>query len=516
MYHVFIPDADALRRMLDRPKKLLGQRHCGYLIYLARSIDGPAVQFLERFSAAMDVETGEALAFLVLLDAAILRGQNDPGGRLHASGGWTFAPPGRPGWPTPRALGGGWTDPRLPVIDVAETTSGASAVGDAVARRFDPEAIPADAFYRANPEWSVKFAAHIGLDRAYLPCIVAMDDPGASDDDSCAVISLADADAAWAVLTQAISTYVAHPETQTFMLAAERVRSAERNVEIRGRTLREADITLHTLEKLEHADDLSLAVRRNVAGLGRAGHVIAGFPSAPPDVLGWAAALTQPDRHTIAAAAVRAGMDHRGAATLRMLLDSPQRASTARDIRRTLRRLRNTWLIDPTSGNPHLTRMITAELTAALGYLDRSPDGLSDLVEMADAADRAAFLTTVETRARHTEAELADCWSHVNRLVRPQIPGVVRDELIAVQQAASSEAERRVNEAIADRETAESALDATPMTPFVPHLARAIDTMPGAHDTPSRGRPSRAAIATGGAAFVADLVQILQGLGVLR
>jgi hypothetical protein len=516
MYHVFIPDADALRNILDRPRKLLGQRYCGYLIYLARSVDGPAVHFLEKFSAATDVETGEALAFLVLLDAAVLHGRNDRNGKLHERRREEWVPVQGRGWPTPQALGECRIDPRLPMIDVAETTSGAWAVGDAVARRFGSGSIPAEALYRANPEWSLKFAAHIGLDRTYLPCIVAMDDPGASDDDNCAVISLADADAAWTVLTQAISTYVAQPDTQTFMLAAERVRSAERNVAICDRALQKARIRLSTLERLEHADDLSAAVRRDVAGLGRAGQIITRLPSAPHDVLGWAAGLTQPDRHTVAAAALRARADHLGAATLRTLLDSPERASTARDIRRTLRRLRNTWLIDPTPDNPHLTKMIAAELTAALSYLDRSPDGLPGLVGTAEAVDRDAFLALVEARTTTTDAELADCWSHVDGFVRPQIPGVVRDELIGVQQATISVAERCVDEAVADRETAELALDATPMNPFVPHLAHAMDTMPGPRDTAKRARPSRTAIAVGGTAFVADLVQILQGLGILK
>jgi hypothetical protein len=160
--------------------------------------------------------------------------------------------------------------------------------------------------------------------------------------------------------------------------------------------------------------------------------------------------------------------------------------------------------------------MIAAELTAALSYLDRSPDGLPGLVGTAEAVDRDAFLALVEARTTTTDAELADCWSHVDGFVRPQIPGVVRDELIGVQQATISVAERCVDEAVADRETAELALDATPMNPFVPHLAHAMDTMPGPRDTAKRARPSRTAIAVGGTAFVADLVQILQGLGILK
>ncbi len=516
MYGVFIPDADTLRRVLDRPKQMLRHPHCAYLVYLARSVDGSAAQFLEEFGAAVDSETGEALAFIVLLDGAVLHGQNDPAGQLHEMRRYDWTSRQGHGWPPPRAFPKRWVNPRLPTLDIAETTSGSREVTSAVVERLGSRAIPTKAFYRANPEWSLKFAEHLGLNRAFLPCIVAMDDPGASDDDSCAVISLADAEAAWVALTDAISTYVAQPDTQLFVRAAERVRSAEDEVLARDRTLQNARSILNELERLEATDKLSSAVQRDLVGLGRAGRIVTELPRAPHDVLGWAAALTEPDRHTVAAAVLRAGADHPGAATIRQLLEKPVCASAARDIRRTLRRLRNTWLLDPATDNPHLMRMIAAELTAALGYLDRSPDALPCLIGMNEAAEREAFLALVETRVLFTDTELANCWSSLNGFVRARIAGVVRDEQIAVKQAEVSAAEQRFHEAVATRAAAESALSATRMSSFVPHLARAAGSMPGAPGVAEPDRPNRTAIAAGGTAFLADVVQILQGLGVLR
>ncbi|MFC0526615.1 hypothetical protein [Phytohabitans kaempferiae] len=137
-------------------------------------------------------------------------------------------------------------------------------------------------------------------------------------------------------------------------------------------------------------EDFGPLVAAASAGLGYLQHIVAvaaradgdhfeivtRLPSAPHDMLGWAAALAEPDRLILAAAALRAGADHPGSATLRRLLNAPKRASAARDLRRTLRRLRNTWLLAPVTDNPHITKMIAAELTAALGSLGRSPDNL--------------------------------------------------------------------------------------------------------------------------------------------
>jgi hypothetical protein len=46
----------------------------------------------------------------------------------------------------------------------------------------------------------------------------------------------------------------------------------------------------------------------------------------------------------------------------------------------------------------------------------------------------------------------------------------------------------------------------------VPHLTRATDIEPARR----RKRPAGVAVATGVTAFVADIVQILQGIGVIR
>jgi hypothetical protein len=474
---------------------MLGHSYCGYLIYLARSVDGPAVHFLETFGESIDVETGEALAFIVLLDTAVLHGQYDPSGQLHKTHPYLASSLRRYSWPGPPRDFNEYSYRRLPTIDVAETTSGGQLLTNAIAHRFG--SIPTEAFYRADPEWSLKFADHIGLHRAFLPCIVAMDDPGASDEDRCAVISLADGEAAWNALTDAISNYVAEPDTQRFITAAERVRSAERELRTCANARNQVANRLSALQRLEAADALDSAVRHGVAELRHATQILGSLPSAPDDVLGWAAGLEEPDRQTVASAAQRTGIDHAGAATLLRLLERPDHASATRNIRRTHRRLRNTWLLNPTPDNPHLTKMIAVELAAAQSYLNRSPDDLPRLIDMTEAADRKAFLSLVETRASFPETELADCWSYLDKFVRPQIPGVVRDEQIAITQEGLSAAEQRRDEAVAALDAAKSALKATPMTSFVPHVAHAADTMPADRDIAKRNRPSRTAIAAG-------------------
>jgi len=78
MFGVYASDVETLREVLDRPYRLLGAPFCGYLIYLARSVDKSALDFLDNFGAAIDHETGESLAFIVLLDDITLSYSPDP------------------------------------------------------------------------------------------------------------------------------------------------------------------------------------------------------------------------------------------------------------------------------------------------------------------------------------------------------------------------------------------------------------------------------------------------------
>ena len=99
MYGVYAPDAETLRTVLGRPNQLLGYPFCAYLVCLARSVDASALEFLERFGAAVDYETGESLAFIVLLDDATVLGTHDPSGNLHSE---RVAPEQHyRGWPRP-------------------------------------------------------------------------------------------------------------------------------------------------------------------------------------------------------------------------------------------------------------------------------------------------------------------------------------------------------------------------------------------------------------------------------
>jgi hypothetical protein len=450
MYVVFASDADALRALLDRPKRLLEHPFCGYLIYLARSVDRTGAEFLQYYSHAVDVETGEALAFLVLLDTAVTRGAR------------TSLYPGED------------RDP-VPTFDVAEAVEGTDALHRAVAHRFRGGSIPVEAFYRASPEWSLKFADHIGLHRSYLPCIVAMDDPRASSDDRCAVISLADPEAAWETLKGAIAQYVAQPQTQVFMLASERVRTAQRRL---------ADLRRARIPDL----------------CGPAQRLISRLPAKPDAVLDWVANLDADDRERVADAAGDSEV-------LSLLLTAPPSPASRRDLQRSLHKIRGTWLRSPTSDNPHIHAKLVTELTALLRRLDRPATDLDLLWEMTERANRQAFLVQAAA-APFTVDQLHDCWTHLHQHVGGELLRLAAETTATRQHAAR----RAFAEATAELARAEEALRAAPRTPFVPHLTRATDIEPARR----RKRPAGVAVATGVTAFVADIVQILQGIGAIR
>lgn len=68
MYGVYAPDADAIRDLLRERDLSFVQPHCAYLIVLAKVLDHSAIHFLARFSETLHLESGEAVAILVLFD----------------------------------------------------------------------------------------------------------------------------------------------------------------------------------------------------------------------------------------------------------------------------------------------------------------------------------------------------------------------------------------------------------------------------------------------------------------
>jgi hypothetical protein len=142
-----------------------------------------------------------------------------------------------------------------------------------------------------------------------------------------------------------------------------------------------------------------------------------------------------------------------------------------------------------------------------LRRLDRPAADLDRLWEMTERADRQAFLVQAAA-APFTVDQLHDCWTHLHQHVGGELLRLASETTATRQRAAR----RTFAEATAELARAEEALRAAPRTPFVPHLTRATDIEPARR----RKRPAGVTVATGVTAFVADIVQILQGIGVIR
>jgi len=294
VYGVYAPDAQTLRTVLDRPKRLLGYPFCAYLVCLARSVDAGALAFLEKFGAAVDHETGESLAFIVLLDDATVLGTYDPDGYLHK----TRVTPDRQyrGWPSSGPFSPRANSRDVPLLDLPETVEGELGLEQAVAKRIKAGSIPSNAYYRGSPEWSLKFADHVGLNRNYLPCILAFDDPLASEDENCIVVPLQDPAAAWESIRDAISSFVIQPDTQVFIRASERLRKVDRELEIAANRLSLVESELSKLKRAVSECGVVPDKRGIHPALTRARTIIGSLPSAPKGLLAWVSSLSDEDR----------------------------------------------------------------------------------------------------------------------------------------------------------------------------------------------------------------------------
>lgn len=522
MYGVYAPDAETLREVLDRPKRILGYPFCAYLVCLARSVDAEALTFLERFGAAVDHETGESLAFILLLDDATVLGTHDPDGYLQKradASGHEYR-----GWPSPSEPFSRQDNSRdLPSLDFPETVDGRLRLADAVARRIKPDSIPSDAYYRGSPEWSLKFADHVGLSRSYLPCILAFDDPAASDDEDCVVVPLQDPEAAWESIVGAISTFVIQPDTQAFIRASERLRKAEREREIANRRLRLAEGELSQLQKALNECGVVPDKKGIHPDLVRARSIIGSLPPAPKGLLSWASSLSDEDRSFLLEAVRLAQGTGQDVTTLLAMLNSPNKTQVAREYFQTVRRLRKHWLqMSNTEDSPHIRSMLRAQLANALRWLGRPAEDLDHVLSV-DAAHRQAFVEELEKRAPFQRSEVLSAWTVLTEAVRSQITRAVGGKRITQLQVKLAAAGQDASTASLRRDAAMAALCSTRMSPFLPHLAQSVQRVMPTHRTSghivsiSRARIARGAAATaGGTGFLASIVQILQGIGVLK
>ena len=367
MYGVYAPDAETLRKVLDRPNQLLGYPFCAYLIYLARSVDATALRFLEDFGAALDQETGEAIAFIVLLDEATLSGTYDPTGLVHSRGEQEQArvrglrSREHADWPKYGHFSvplSNYDD--VPLRNIPELTDGRHEFERAVSQRMKDGIIPEHAYYRSSPEWSLKFADHLGLNRDHLPCIVAFDDPGASDDESCIVVPLDDPQEAWNSIAHAISNFVMRPDTQSFIRASERVRKIDTELKDSSSRLNNLELQLSRLNRaIADGRDTAPAWLRSDWPLKAAASLTDEFPPQSTQLLTWISSLPDRYRSFLVDAAVKAQDNGDDVALLLNMLENPAELRTAREYLQTIRRLRSRWLqASGSEESPHIKNML--------------------------------------------------------------------------------------------------------------------------------------------------------------
>ena len=249
----------------------------------------------------------------------------------------------------------------LPLLDFPETVDGSLELEHAVAKRIKASSIPHQAYYRSSPQWSLKFADHVGLSRSYLPCILAFDDPAASDDEGCVVVPLQDPEMAWKSIVDAISSFVTHPDTQLFIRASERARKTDHELEIATKRLSSVDSRLSELQRAVSKHNAVPDKRKIHPALVPAQSLIGDIPPTPRGLLAWVSSLSDDNRSFLLDATSLARDDGGDVTPLLEMLSAPTETRVAHEYFQTVRRLRNHWLqVSNSEGNPHIRNMLRA------------------------------------------------------------------------------------------------------------------------------------------------------------
>ena len=532
MFGVYASDVETLREVLDRPYKLLGTPFCGHLIYLARSVDQSALDFLDKFGAAIDHETGESLAFIVLLDDATLTYSRHYSDKDKVAISRSSYDSHYYGWPDYRRdLRGrsGYGD--SPLFDVPELVDGQIMFENAIAWRIKGSTVPKAASYRSSPEWSLKFADHLGLNRNYLPCIVGFDDPESSGDDSCVIIPLQDPVAAWDCIVNAISNFVMRPETQAFIHASEQFRKVDKDLRSASYRITLIEDELARLPSSGNQRSMAAeADRRSSAEVAR----WEGLMPSRQKCLRWIDSLSNDRRSFLTEVVLIAQDDGEDVTPLLNMLASPAEIRTTRQYFLAVHQLRTLWLQGGRfQDNPHITVKIHEQLATALRWLER-PVGDIDRVLVMEATEREAFIDTLEANAPFQQSDVQLAWTILTQTLRPYIKKAVVDRKIKELQAETDMkikglqteiifARQRVSYLSDRRQSAMVELNSTKRSPFLPDLAQSVEQMMRFERTPARTVSSArtrivkgATITAESTGFIASIVQILQGIGVLR
>jgi len=196
--------------------------------------------------------------------------------------------------------------------------------------------------------------------------------------------------------------------------------------------------------------------------------------------------------------------------------------------------LRTLWLHEARfEGNPQIAAKIRDQLTAALLWLGRPADDI-DRVLLMEATEREAFIDSLEAHAPVQRSEEQLAWNVLTQTLGPYIKQSVVDRQIKDLQA---QTERRISRLQQESDMLDQSLPdlrgrhlkamtklkSTKRSPFLPDLACSVecmmrnDRMPVKSVSSARVRIAKGATMTAeGTGFIASIIQILQGIGVLK
>lgn len=189
MYTVYAEEAATVAEAVARAVATLGAQNNAYLVFLAYSADAKALTWLNQRFEDINVLTGETIAFVTLFDEVEVVGESKAHRKQYAASAAE--------WPAAESL---------PVISADAVLRGMGAL-DRYMTSGTRVSVPSFARYKSSPGYCQEFARISGLSLSFLPCIIAFDDPLASDEESVAVLSLSDPDETWQDLVTAVDQY---------------------------------------------------------------------------------------------------------------------------------------------------------------------------------------------------------------------------------------------------------------------------------------------------------------------
>lgn len=138
-------------------------------------------------------------------------------------------------------------------------------------------------------------------------------------------------------------------------------------------------------------------------------------------------------------------------------------------------------------------------------------------------SDRESFIEVLEARAPFRQPEVQQAWTALKEAVGPNLMNAVGNRELADLQAKIDTARQHAVVLSSHHREAMAELNSIKKSPFLPDLEQSVNQVTQRNQLPARKISSTrarvvkgATITAGGTGFIASIVQILQGIGVLR